>query len=507
MLNLIHTPNEKNAYLSPNALSDLNISFFSDAEFIKYADRYILCEKDAITTRQREFTDILNNPRMGNMLDALSGKLSELSETEKSRHTAAIYETNESLLYAFRELLQFTDCIDIISAASDDFSDSVCSDGFKALFDYAKDMKSSTWYANVVNLVSSMDNKLKNIKSVTVGINLDAQLRPMEAGIVSLNTSSFTTNSIMDRLFAEKADSKEYICLSVLCKNEFGIGYSQLNTLSGQVYSSLNEIFRRSLIKMKGVMNKAIQENNYLNYALDEIRFLNTGAGFILKMKAAGMPVCIPEFTDGDEKIRGLYDPNLIGFTESASIVKNDISFDEKGRIYVLTGNNSGGKSVFLRSVGLCYVLFQLGMPIPAESAEMRPTDGIYTHFIGKASMKVGGRLENECKSISEMCSAMTENSLMLMDESFSSTSAYDGTLIATEVLTYMRKKGSRCVYATHMHDVSAKADEINEVPGKSAVDLLSVETDINPHKIERKRGAGKSFAMEIFKKYGLELK
>lgn len=99
----------------------------------------------------------------------------------------------------------------------------------------------------------------------------------------------------MDKLFAEKAESKEYVCLSVLCKNEFGVSSSLLNTLSGQVYHCLNEMFRRSLLKMKGIIKKAERENNFLDLVYDEIKFLKTGADFVLRMKSAGLPVCIPK--------------------------------------------------------------------------------------------------------------------------------------------------------------------------------------------------------------------
>lgn len=506
MLNMIHASNEKQTYLSGNALTDLNMSFFADAEFSKNIGKFIVSDKDVIIMRQREFSDIMNNPELSIFLEELCKKITELSEVEKLRKDIEVYSDNESLLYAFRELLLFTDCIDLISGSAEKFNGKMFSEGFLSLFAYAEQIKNETWYINISKFISDTDESLRDIKSITLGINLDAKLRPMEAGIISFNTKPFTTNNIMDKLFAEKADSKEYICLSVLCKNEFGISSSQLSTLSGQVYYCLNEIFRRSLVKMKSIMRKAERENNFLDFVYDEIKFLSVGAEFILRMKSAGMPVCIPEITEGNDEISDLYDPNLIDFTKSADIVKNDISFDENGKIYILTGQNSGGKSVFMRAVGICYVMFQLGMPVPAKKAKMRISDGIYTHFIGKSQMRVGGRLENECKSISEMYRSMTGDSIIFMDESFSSTSAYDGTLIASEVLKRLRKKGCRCIYATHMHDIANKAEEINEMPGISKVDLMSVSSSENPYNVERKRGQGKSFAMEIFKKYGLDL-
>lgn len=68
--------------------------------------------------RQREFADIISNPEISIFLDALCKKLAELSEIEKSKVDADAYSENESLLYSFRELLTFSECIDLISEAA-----------------------------------------------------------------------------------------------------------------------------------------------------------------------------------------------------------------------------------------------------------------------------------------------------------------------------------------------------------------------------------------------------
>ena len=150
MLNMIHTENEKQAYLSDNALKDLNMSFFADAEFSKKIPTLISREKDTIIMRQREFADIISNPEISIFLDALCKKLAELSEIEKSKVDADAYSENESLLYSFRELLTFSECIDLISEAAGKFGDKAGSEGFLSLFSYAEKIKGESWYRNVL---------------------------------------------------------------------------------------------------------------------------------------------------------------------------------------------------------------------------------------------------------------------------------------------------------------------------------------------------------------------
>ena len=506
MLGIINAFPQNAPTVYENAFFDLNLSFLGTAEYVRSLKKLMLFDKNEIVSRQKVFADVIENEELITFFDELCEKLTSIDELSQSRRGAATYSNNESLLYSFRELNIYTDCVDTIIKAGERLSDKVTSEGIKKLFDFAFELKEKEWYKNALRFISDTDEKLRDIKSISLGINLDAQLRPQEAGIVSFNTKPYVSNSILDKLFSEKAESKEYIVMSALCKNEFGLGAQQMSSLAGQVYSALNSIFKNSLVKIKGILQKAEWENGFLNFAADEIRFIKSGADYIIKMRSKGLPLCTPAFSDSDEEIIGLYDPNLASFTKNADIVKNDAVFDENGKIFVLTGKNSGGKSVYLRAVGICYVLFQLGLPIPAKSAKMRLTDGIFTHFIGRSDASVGGRLENECLSISKICHEITPDGLLLMDESFSSTSAYDGALIAEEVLKFLSKKGCRCIYATHIHDVASKIGEINSPESKARVDTLSVN-DQNKYKIERKHGEGSSHALEIFKKYGLDLK
>ena len=98
-------------------------------------------------------------------------------------------------------------------------------------------------------------------------------------------------------------------------------------------------------------------------------------------------------------RLKGVYNPMLALRTEGQGpVVSNDFGYDEKGRFYLVTGPNHGGKSIFCYSVGMAQALFQLGLLVPAREAVMSPVHCIYTHFPTSDEDNYGkGRLESEC--------------------------------------------------------------------------------------------------------------
>ena len=140
-----------------------------------------------------------------------------------------------------------------------------------------------------------------------------------------------------------------------------------------------------------------------------------------------------------------------------------------------MTGPNHGGKSVFAYSVGMAQALFQLGLFVPAESAYMSPVTGISTHFPSSDENNYGkGRLESECARLSEIIKELTDTDMLLMDESFSSTSGLEASYIASEVLTGIGMIGCCGLFVTHIHDLTQKVETYNSHPeNKGKIDNL----------------------------------
>ena len=167
-------------------------------------------------------------------------------------------------------------------------------------------------------------------------------------------------------------------------------------------------------------------------------------------------------------------------------------------------------KSVITVAVGAAQALMQLGLLVPAESAEISVADGIFTHFPEGADDTIDkGRLGEECARLREIFDLVTEDSLILLDESLSSTGAYEASYIASEILTAFATIGTRGIFSTHLHELAAGISEINERSVKAGgikVDTLvaGMEEGERSFKIHRAKPDGKSYARDIANKYGL---
>ena len=208
---------------------------------------------------------------------------------------------------------------------------------------------------------------------------------------------------------------------------------------------------------------------------------------------------------------KGLYNPRVALMIRD-EIVPNDFAFDDRARIYVLTGPNRGGKSVVTVALGAAEALCMLGLPVPAESARISPVDGIFTHFPEGADDTIDkGRLGEECARLREIFDRVTENSMILLDESLSSTGAYEASYIASEILAGFAAVRCRGIFSTHLHELAAKVPEINEKAaayGGVPLDTLvaGIEEGRRSFRIYRAKPDGKSYAKDIADKYGLSL-
>ena len=207
---------------------------------------------------------------------------------------------------------------------------------------------------------------------------------------------------------------------------------------------------------------------------------------------------------------KGLYNPRVALMIDDG-IVKNDLSFDDNAGIYVLTGPNRGGKSVITVALGAAQALAQLGLPVPADELTLSPVDGIFTHFPEGADDTIDkGRLGEECARLREIFDNVTEYSLILLDESLSSTGAYEASYIAAEVLSGFAAVGCRGIFSTHLHELAARVPEINRRSsecGGVPVDTLVAGIEGEGKRsfvITRAKPDGKSYARDIADRYGL---
>lgn len=216
------------------------------------------------------------------------------------------------------------------------------------------------------------------------------------------------------------------------------------------------------------------------------------------KVRALGMPVCMPE--PSDERVidaRGVRDISLLA-KEETHIVPNDALFTEEEPFFYLTGANGGGKTTYLRGVGIAVSLFLAGCPICADSAKIYPLEGVFTHFPRDERFDSEGRFADEQRRIKEIVARHGGNSLVLLNETYSTTSEELAVGLTERLAEQFYDSGSFGIYITHQHAI-----------GESRIPFLSVivdESDANrrTYRIARRRASDSSFAEDILRKYGM---
>ena len=168
-----------------------------------------------------------------------------------------------------------------------------------------------------------------------------------------------------------------------------------------------------------------------------------------------GEPICFPFPVAQDAQVfsaQGLYDVCL-SLQLAARVVGNAISADNKSLV-IVTGANQGGKSTFLRSVGVAHLLMQSGMFAPAESFTATVRNGVFTHYKREedSGMK-SGKLDEELSRMSAIADTITPNCLLLCNESFAATNEREGSEIARQVVQALIDVGILVFFVTHLFD------------------------------------------------------
>jgi hypothetical protein len=167
-----------------------------------------------------------------------------------------------------------------------------------------------------------------------------------------------------------------------------------------------------------------------------------------------GEPICFPVPAPGCERrhsSRGL-DDVCLSLRLLQRVVGNDVNADRKDLV-IITGANQGGKSTFLRSIGVAQLMMQAGVFVSAESFSANICSNLFTHYKREedATMK-SGKFDEELKRMSAIVDRLTPNSMLLFNESFAATNEREGSEIAGQIVTSLIDKGFKVFFVTHQY-------------------------------------------------------
>ncbi len=507
-----HMLGEEAAVLSDDTAEQLELSCLMDLKSCSFGSFYT-ADPEIILYRQSTFEDMTENPELSSVLLKMIPLLGDITELRKMSLDSAA--SNESYLYSITEVELYTSLLDHLRDNLLPLAPKLKSPAFRRFAQRINTLTASDYYRNLNEELAELTARVREIKSVTIGVNLDSQLRADRAGVLSVNNEPFKSGELLDKMLRLDFKDDERTCIAPLVAFRKGQSDNQQLALTNAFNGAINDVFRQSIRSWKKVIQHYVLENtDFLIRLMPEIEFVTKATELLLRLREKGCPLCHPDIRPIGEKAfdaRGLCNP-IVATKLDSPVVPNDFTFDENGMIYVLTGPNRGGKSVITCAVGLAFVMAQLGLPVCADSCVLSPCDAIYTHFpTGSEDTIDKGRLGEECSRLSAIFESVTDESLVLLDESLSSTGSFEGAYIAAEVLEGFSMVRCRGIFSTHLHDLAASVDSINEASlpkGGVKIDNLvaAIEKGDRSFKIRREKPDGKSYARDIADKYGLSL-
>jgi MutS domain V len=175
------------------------------------------------------------------------------------------------------------------------------------------------------------------------------------------------------------------------------------------------------------------------------------------QLAAKGATTCVPvPVNPGTLELsaRGLYEPCL-ALTIEGAVAGSDVSAAGKSLV-MITGANQGGKSTFLRSVGLAQLMMQSGMFVAAEAFSANVCDGVFTHYRREEDSTMNsGKLDEELSRMSDIADRITPNCVLLCNESFGATNEQEGSEIARQVISALIEAGIKVLFVTHLFDLA----------------------------------------------------
>ncbi len=251
--------------------------------------------------------------------------------------------------------------------------------------------------------------------------------------------------------------------------------------------------FREFYTSCAGSFDESILSYRFeLDFYLEALKLMD-------RIRAAGLPLCWPVISH--EKVielRELYDISLL-LKEGVIIIPNDAHFSASEPFFFLTGANGGGKTTYLRALANAVVLCLSGCPVCAREAVISPLDNVFTHFPQDERFEADGRYADEQRRVGEILDAHNGNSLILLNETYSTTNeelAVSSTLELTEKL---KGSGSFTLYITHQHGL-----ESANVPFLSVI-VDQDDQNRRTYRIARRLEAEGSYAADILRRYGLD--
>jgi DNA mismatch repair protein MutS len=279
-----------------------------------------------------------------------------------------------------------------------------------------------------------------------------------------------------------------------------------MNHIAAEIVSIVARLFPEEFTALEEYCRRhAAFLDKGIGLATREFQFYLAYLDYIKPLRDAGLQFCYPEVSVSSKTVSatGTFDLALASklVTQNRPVVTNAFRLESSERILVVTGPNQGGKTTFARTFGQLHHLAGTGCPVPGSAARLFLPDRIFTHFEREEDLaRMSGKLEDDLARIGEILYAATSRSILILNETFASTTLHDARFLGTKLLTKVMRLDALCVYITFVDDLASLGEQV--------VSMMSMIIPENPaertFKLVRKPADGLAYALAIAEKYDL---
>lgn len=469
---LLFLREHSNYKIEKQVFKDFNMIGMIDDDVISVLS--VPCNKDEILERQIVFQDLDRDDFYNNLYIFRSN----LFEIKRTKNILEALNKNIEYIFVFSKYVQFY--INAIKSSYNIISSSAL---VQQLHDAIKR------YTDKFSLLESLHDQYKAILNSFYGFKLDID---HGKSILSL---------CEDRDFSDAG--KNIKSKLSLCLYKLGYGKSKNKNcdirLSSALADSIEFLYKEKIAKLKELIGEITNLIHHeITDFIKQIDFYIKIHNLSSKVAKYNIPHCFPSASECmGYHAKNAYDITLI-FKNCQKITPNDIHISYNDNTFFILGANGGGKTTYLRAVGVNLIFFSCGCPVFCDQASIFPPTKIYTHF-PVDEISTNGRFDAEVFRLNEIIKASDAGSWVFLNETFSGTNSYKGALRALDTMKILKEKNVFCLFVTHFYELINK--------GFPVLSVIVDKSNQNKRtfKVERRDFSESSFSKDILKKYNLD--